>query len=66
MPAEIYYPMPLHLQKAFAYLGYQEGQLPEAEAASREVLAMPIYPELRPDHQRALVRAIAEFYGTAN
>jgi len=66
MPSEIYYPMPLHLQPAFAYLGYQAGQLPHAEAASREVLALPVYPELKREHQLALVRAIAKFYGTGN
>lgn len=66
IPSEIYYPLPLHLQPAFAYLGYKSGQFPQAEAASREVLALPIYPELAPAHQRAVVRAIAEFYGAGS
>ena len=62
IPTEIYYPKPLHLQPAFAYLGYQPCQLPQAEAASREALALPIYPELMEDHQAMVVRTIAQFF----
>ena len=50
----VYYPAPLHLQPCFAYLGVKEGALPESERACKEVLALPIYPEL-PEEQLALV-----------
>ena len=65
IPTEIYYPRPLHLQPAFGYLGYRAGEFPEAEAASREVLSLPIYPELKEEHQATVVRAMADFYGTS-
>src|SRR5439155_19554328 len=62
IPTEIYYPLPLHLQPAFAYLGYKPGAFPASEAASWEALSLPIYPELKEEHQVAVVRAIASAY----
>ena len=60
--SEIYYPLPLHLQTSLAYLGYTKGDFPESERAAAEVLALPMYPELREDEQQTVVEAIRTFY----
>jgi dTDP-4-amino-4,6-dideoxygalactose transaminase len=62
IPTEIYYPSPLHIEAAFTYLDYRNGDFPVSEFACREVLSLPIYPELRYEQQRAVVAGIADFY----
>lgn len=59
---EVYYPLPLHLQECFKYLGYRSGSFPESERASEEALAIPIYPELEDEAQGYIVERITAFY----
>ena len=61
--SKVYYPLPLHLQPCFAYLGYKRGAFPESERAAQEVISLPVYPELTQAQLDETVAAIRSFYG---
>ena len=58
----IYYPLPLHLQPCFSYLGYTKGSLPESERAANEVISLPVFPELTRQQLDEVIGAIRDFY----
>ncbi|MEA3507740.1 MAG: DegT/DnrJ/EryC1/StrS family aminotransferase, partial [Synergistota bacterium] len=60
----VYYPLSLHLQPCFAFLGYGKGECPVAESLTAEVLALPMFPEILPEEQERVAEAIREFYYT--
>ncbi len=60
---DTYYPLPLHLQKAYRTLGYREGDLPNAERLSKECLSIPVYPQLTPEQVARVADTIREFVG---
>ncbi len=63
IPTAVYYPIPLHLQPAFADLGYKKGDFPVSERLTKEVLSLPMHPFLEPEEQEEIISAVREFYG---
>jgi dTDP-4-amino-4,6-dideoxygalactose transaminase len=61
---EVYYPIPMHLQDCFAYLGHAAGAFPESERAANETLALPVHPELTDDQARYVVERVCDFVAT--
>ena len=58
IPTAVYYPTPLHLQTAFAYLGYQEGDFPVSEDCSKRIFSLPMHPYLKPEEQERIAEVI--------
>ncbi len=58
IPSAIYYPIPLHLQKAYASLGYETGSLPVCEEIALDIMALPMHPYLEPDEQNLVIEAV--------
>jgi len=61
---EVYYPVPMHVQECFAYLGYKMGEFPVSEAAAAETVALPVYPELSETQLRYVVESVRDFFST--
>ncbi len=62
----VHYPVPQHLQKCLTHLGYKEGDLPEAENAAKEILSLPIFPEITKEEQDYVIDTINDFLSTSN
>jgi dTDP-4-amino-4,6-dideoxygalactose transaminase len=62
IPTAVHYPKPLHLQTAFKYLNYREGDFPISETISKEVLSLPMYPEMSENEQKLVIDTIRNFY----
>ena len=59
--ARVYYPIPLHLQECYKFLGYKKGDMPNSEAVSESILALPVYPELKKEDIEGIVKVISDF-----
>ena len=62
VPTTVYYPLPLHLQEVFHYLGHGEGDFPVSEALSRSVLSLPVFPEMTPDEREFVIQTVVSFF----
>ena len=62
VPTAVYYPIPLHLQEVFQFLGHREGDFPVSESLSRRVLSLPVFPELTKDEREHVIQSILSFF----